>query len=246
MKNVMLYLKLDHAVHSAHESIMQYLQAQIDNSLHYGWNCNDIIIISNFDFEYRGVTNTQLRRSCDYNIWANKFYAIRQLIEDNISDDFWLHDYDVWQIEQFDFPKFPGMFAGCSYDHTHPNWNGGSFFFTKDSYPIVDFICEYYEINRDIISTYDDGTGPLWYSDELIINQLRTVPEIRHLFSSLTPEYNLGMSLFNSRYAYAQKPIKAIHAKLLDKTNNLKFKELCTGLNLIPAHLLEITNKFLK
>lgn len=240
----MLYLKMDDTPYKAHDSIMNYLYAQIDNSLHYGWDISDIIVISNFDFEYCGVTNTPLRLQCEYNVWANKFYAIRQLFEDNVYDNFWLHDYDVWQIDHFKFPEFEGTMAGCPYDSKHLNWNGGSFFFSKDSYALIQYICEYYEINKDIISKYDDGRGPKWYSDEIIIGQLRTIPEIQHLFSPLTPQYNLGMTHFNSRYEYAIKPIKAIHVKLLDSISKDKFNVLANYLNLIPNSLQEIIKKY--
>lgn len=244
MKNVMLYLKMDDTPYKAHDSIMNYLYAQIDNSLHYGWHIDDIIVVSNFEFEYRGVTNTQLRVQCEYNVWANKFYAIRQLIEDGINDNLWLHDYDVWQIDQFEFPKFNGMMAGCPYDLDHPNWNGGSFFFSKNSYSLVQYICDFYEINKDIVSRYDDGRGSKWYSDEIIIGQLRVIPDIQHLFSSLTPQYNLGITHFNSRYDYATKPIKAIHVKLLDVACQDKFNVLSKDLNLIPDNLQKTIKKY--
>lgn len=240
----MLYLKMDDTPYKAHDSIMNYLYAQIDNSLHYGWHIDDIIVVSNFEFEYRGVTNTQLRTQCEYNVWANKFYAIRQLFEDGIVDNFWLHDYDVWQIDYFDFPKFSGIFAGCPYDRDHQNWNGGSFFFSKDSYPLVEYICNFYKMNESIISQYDDGRGPKWFSDEVIIDRLRAVPEIQNLFSSLTPQYNLGMTFFHTRYDYAIKPIKAIHVKLLDRESRNKFYSVAGNLNLVSDNLQTIIETY--
>ncbi len=242
----MLYLKMADTPYAAHDSIMDYLYAQIDNSLYYGWRPEDIIVISNFDFDYRGVVNTQLRTSCEYNVWANKFYAICQLFEDGIKDNFWLHDYDVWQVDHFDFPSFDGMFAGCPYDKEHLNWNGGSFFFSKESYPLVEYICNFYKINKDAISKLDDGRGSVWYSDEVIVDYLRKQSDVQHLFSSLTPQYNLGMTFFNTRYDFATKPIKAVHAKLLDVTCNNKFYTVAGHLNLIPEHLSTIINSYIK
>ena len=246
MKNVMLYFKMPDTPYDAHTSIMDYLYAQIDNSLHFNWDPSDLIVISNFDFEYKGVTNTILKTPCNYNVWANKFYAIKQLFDDSVIDDFWLHDYDVWQIDHFDFPKFPGMMAGCPYDSDHPNWNGGSFFFSKDSYPLIEYICNFYEMNEDVISKYDDGRGPKWYSDELIIDYLRKQTDVHHLFSSLTPQFNLGMTFFNTRYEFAIKPIKAIHAKLLDVSCNNKFHDVAGNLDLIPEYLLSIITLYIK
>lgn len=244
MKNVILYIKNDDTPYKTHDSILKYLYAQIDNSLHYKWNKEDIIIISNFQFEYRGIKNIIPRNLCDYNIWANKFYTIKELFENHFIDDIWLHDYDVWQIDEFEFPKFDGMFAGCPYDEKNTNWNGGSFFFSKNSLPLLNYICDYYELNKHIISKMDDGRGPKWFSDEIILCDLRSIEEIKNLFSSLTPQYNLGMTLFKTRYECSTKPIKAIHTKLLNNEEKNKYEKLSVNLNLIPEHLYRIINKY--
>lgn len=244
MKNVILYIKDDDTPYKTHDSILRYLHAQIDNSLHYNWDIKDIIILSNFPFEYNGVKNINPKNLCEYNIWANKFYSLKELFEQYFTDDIWLHDYDVWQIDQFDFPKFDGMFAGCPYDDTHLNWNGGSFFFNKNSYPLLEYIVNFYEYNKDILSKLDDGRGPKWYSDEIILCDLRKIDEIKNLFYSLTPQYNLGMTFFESRYRCSHKPIKAIHAKLLHETDRKKYESISNGLNLIPDHLNNIVNKY--
>jgi hypothetical protein len=136
------------------------------------------------------------------------------------------------------------MFGGCIYDIEHQNWNGGSFFFTKNSLPLLKYICEYYELNENIISKYYHKNGSQWYTDECIICDLKLIPEISHLFSSLTPEYNLGMTFFKTRHECAKKPIKALHVKLLNKDSKNEFDKISVGLNLIPQHLSEIINNY--
>jgi hypothetical protein len=243
MKNVVLYLKFDDTPYKTHDSILKYLCAQIDNSLHYGHRVEDIIVVTNFEFTYRGVTSTALRQQCDYNVWANKFYVIKQIIED-YHDDVWLHDYDVWQIDNFEFPKFNGMFAGCVYSKQNSNWNGGSFFFTNNSLPILDYLCEYYTINKHILSKMDDGRGPKWFSDEVVLCSIREDTQFEQHCYSLSPQYNLGMSGFEPRYACAEKPIKAIHVKLLDKKERVKYLGLIDNKFLIPQHLNDIIAKY--
>jgi len=246
VKNVIIYIKVEEASYKTHDKIVNYLQAQIDNSLEFGWNPSDLIIITNFEFEYKNVKNIFPTNLCDYNIWANKFYISKELLEKYFKDDIWLHDYDVWQIDNFQFPKFNGMFAGCLYDDSHPNWNGGSFFFTKNSLPLLTYIQEYYELNRHIISKMDDGRGPKWFSDELVVSELRRIPEITNLFYTLSPQYNLGMTLFNTRYKCATKPIKMIHVKLFDNKEYSKFIENSKELNLIPIGLQKIIETYSK
>ncbi len=244
MKNVILYIKNDDTPYKTHDSIIRYIHAQIDNSLHYNWNIDDIIVISNFSIEYKCVKNIIPTKLCNYNMWANKFYTLKEIFEDYYQDDVWLHDYDVWQIDKFEFPKFNGMIAGCPYDPHHQNWNGGSLFFSKHSLPLINYICDYYELNEKIISKMDDGRGSKWFSDEIILCDLRNINEVKNLFSSLTPQYNLGMTFFKTRYEYAVKPIKAIHVKLLDTKEKNKFEELSSDFNIIPANLYNIINRY--
>lgn len=244
MKNVLIYIKLEDTPYKQHNNILNYLCAQIDNSLNFGWNPSDLIVVSNFNFEYKNIKNIFPKHLCDYNVWANKFYITKELLTDYFQDDIWLHDYDVWQIDNFEFPKFNGMFAGCPYDDNHPNWNGGSFFFTKNSIPLLNYICDYYELNKEIISKLDDGRGSKWFSDEIILCDLRQIDQIKNLFSSLTPQYNLGMTFFETRYKCSIKPIKAIHVKLLSKNDKIKYESLSSGLNLIPEKLNNIINQY--
>ena len=136
------------------------------------------------------------------------------------------------------------MIAGCPYDPHHQNWNGGSLFFSKHSLPLINYFCDYYELNEKIISKMDDGRGSKWFSDEIILCDLRNINEVKNLFSSLTPQYNLGMTFFKTRYEYAVKPIKAIHVKLLDTKEKNKFEELSSDFNIIPANLYNIINRY--
>ena len=57
MKNAILYIKNDDTPYKTHDSIIKYIYAQIDNSLYYNWIVEDIIVISNFNIDYKGVKN---------------------------------------------------------------------------------------------------------------------------------------------------------------------------------------------
>ena len=39
------------------EHLINYLNAQVDNNIRLGWDLDDIIIGTNFDYEYRGIKN---------------------------------------------------------------------------------------------------------------------------------------------------------------------------------------------
>ena len=76
MKNVMIYNKINDKPRWTDEDLFQSFRAQIDNSIERGWKREDIIIGTNFDFEYNGVKNKLLTDVCEENPFCNKFYGI--------------------------------------------------------------------------------------------------------------------------------------------------------------------------
>jgi len=108
------------------EELYKYFRAQIDNSLRFGWSPSDIVVVTNLDFSYKDVTIIKTNRLCRYNRYFNKQYGICELLEENlIDDDFWFHDFDDWQINKFEFPKFDGVIGMAKYIN-NTQWNTGS------------------------------------------------------------------------------------------------------------------------
>ena len=56
----MIYNKLTDNVRWSDEELFNSFKAQIDNSIERGWKKEDIIIGTNFDFEYKGIKNIEL------------------------------------------------------------------------------------------------------------------------------------------------------------------------------------------
>ena len=55
MKNVMIYNVVNDKVRHDTDKLFKTFQNQIDNALHYDWNPEDIILGTNFEFEYKGI-----------------------------------------------------------------------------------------------------------------------------------------------------------------------------------------------
>jgi len=55
MKNVLIYNRLENNLRYTDKVLLNSLKAQVDNSLRFGWKRSDIVIGTNFDFEYNGV-----------------------------------------------------------------------------------------------------------------------------------------------------------------------------------------------
>jgi|9_EtaG_2_1085328.scaffolds.fasta_scaffold11269_2 hypothetical protein len=200
MKNVLIYNRLENNLRYTDDVLINSLKAQVDNSLRFGWSRNDIIIGTNFDFEYNGVKNYELKNVCYHNPFYNKFYGMLELMESGILvDDFWFHDQDAWQISNFNFPLFNGELAGCTYVYT-PEWNTCSMFIKKTSINIIRYIVEFMEINKDFKVD----------SDENMISILRRNSDIVNYFHTINNKYNVGRTHMEDRYNASELPVCVI------------------------------------
>ena len=200
MKNVLIYNIVEDKKRYDNELLFNYLRAQIDNSLNFGWKKEDIILGTNFDFKHRGVGNIKLNNICEYNVFNNKWYGIQELMSNNIlTDDFWFHDQDSWQISELEFPSFDGEIAGSIYVYT-PEWNTCSMLLKKTSGFVVDYIVAFMEMNKELN----------FYSDENYIAILRQNSEIKNLLKTINNKFNVGLTHMEKRYEAADKPVCSI------------------------------------
>ena len=183
---------------------IRYMKAQIDNSLDLGWKPEDIILATNFDFEYKGVKNYTLKETCDYSQFLNKEYAISELIQEGVIKDsnIFYHDLDAFQLQAFDFPTMKGDIGGCIY----PGGDGHSVqcgvLYTKTS------ASDIWKDMADKMKTKEFQTG----NDEIIIRgyvKLNNNYDFR--FTPLDTSYNVGMTSFNERVQEAVGYLKVCH-----------------------------------
>jgi len=197
MKNVHIYNIVSEKERYPKDILLNYLRAQIDNSLRLGWEERDIIIGTNFDFEYNGVKSIKTADICSYNIFNNKWYGMRELVKEGVlEDEFWFHDQDSWQVEKFEFPFFLGSIGGCKYVFTD-EWNTSSIFVNEGSLDVLDSIVNVMEEFKDYKTD----------SDENFISYIRKRTSINEHLSTLTNEYNVGKTKFESRYNNAILPV---------------------------------------
>lgn len=205
MKQVLIYNQLNTEYHGAKryidDELRNFFQCQIDISLELGWKPEDIILGTNFEFEYRGVIAYQLKDICEWSGFNNFWFGAVELLERGIIDsDFWLHDHDSWPNRYFEFPDFEGDVAGCEYIGT-TEWNCGSIYCKKDSLPTLQFIKEFLTINKDVNLS----------SDEVFIAYLRKNPnDIQHKLVSINTRYNVGVTHGPLRIAAATTPINVL------------------------------------
>ena len=251
MKNVMVFVSVDFDKVNLEDGwsymkdndymnkTIRLIKAQIDNSIELNWDVKDIVLATNFEFEYRGVKSVILEKTCDYSQFFNKEYAITELLEKGIVKDtnLWYHDLDAFQLEAFEFPKFDGDWGTCVY----PNYDGHScqcgVLYIKPT--AVD-------IFREMVNIMErNGFGTT--NDEIVIrNFVKLNPDYAHRVSVLNTTWNVGMTSFNERYSLAEKPIKVVHFHpdkqnewdcMIEGKNDL-------GVKVVDERLIKILKKY--
>jgi len=220
MKNVIVYNQIKTNNHGANRwndgDLFRYFKAQIDNSLRLGWKREDIILGTNFKFDYNRIESYLLTNICEWSGFHNFWYGALELIDKGIiNEEFWLHDHDSWQISPMVFPQFDGDVAGAEYVGTR-EWNCGSIYFNKNCKPTLQYIVDTLEENKEVKVS----------SDEVIIGFLRKNSPIKHKMTSINQRWNVGMTHAQLRHDSAIKPIivlsfkpdqEDIYKKLQDK-----------------------------
>jgi hypothetical protein len=171
---------------------------QIENSLELGWKSEDIMLVTDFPYEYGEVKSYVV--TGDFNAAdgnrSSKILVINQLFEDKVIDDlFWFHDHDAFQLEPMREPDLLGAVGGFTTEGWADSWNAGSFFFTKKAKDLFDKIYQTMmegETNEQKALTY------LWQNgltETTILNNT----------------YNMGIYHISEVYAKVDKPLIVAH-----------------------------------
>lgn len=177
------------------ENINILLKAQIENSLELGWIAKDIILLSNFDYEFMGVksVNISLNKNC---LTGSKMYGMKYLFENNmVNDIIWAHDLDCWQNVPFYCPDFKEVGIAC---YSTSKYNGGSIFWKKSAKDIV------YKI-IDIINKGGEN------KEEPTLNKILKSKEYKGRVTNVDNTFNVGCSGYVKRWDRSIKPIRVCH-----------------------------------
>lgn len=174
------------------DSLFTLVKLQIDNSLILGWKQEDIIVISNKEFEYLGVKAmvVDLNNFC---FTGSKMFAVKYLFDQGITDIIWAHDCDAIQDYWFDCPDFKDV--GIT-QYSRPKINGGSVFWRPEALDIV----------NNVVNILIDKKEK---REEPVLN--RELRQYNGRVTILDHGYNVGCSGFYPRYIRSEKPVKVFH-----------------------------------
>jgi hypothetical protein len=238
MKQILTYINQDKKFNEEHQMAVKI---QVDNSLRLGWKPEDIILATNFDYEYKRVKSIIIgdENYCQYHWPATKIYVIvdlfkRGLIKKGI---YWYHDFDCFQLNEFTEKEIGEALGESDMGVTNygrmPRLCSASIFFkgtSKDIFERLKECIDKYKLNEE--------TG--------LVKLIKL--DGTHILEKRIKLLNLTYALhkFNVWHCYCRsnKPIRAVHFHLTpDKYDFWVKGNNKTQLKIIPEELVEIFNK---
>jgi len=224
------------------DSIDVLLKAQIENSLQVGWKPEDMIVITNFDYEFMGVKacNTVLNDTC---LTGSKMFGLQWAMDSGlVNGAIWAHDLDAWQSAPFKEPKFKDV--GIT-TYSNSKFNGGSVFWKMSAKDIVDHVVAIIAVGES--------------KEEPTLNKLLK-SDYRKRTTVVDTTFNVGCSGFIPRLFRAEKPVKVCHLNPLNRIawethrldrNGMGFVSVSSRLELLlrkyyPALATELSKEGLK
>jgi hypothetical protein len=210
MKNLIIYISptgtFDYArTGLSNKEAVQLAKVQIENSFQLGWKKQDIMLITNFPWEY-GPIKTKVLTDIEFFEpipQASKINAIVKLFEKGIIKDreiYWFHDLDAFQLEKITISELKlDNFDMALTDYGRmPRWSTGSIFFKKSAYDI------FKKIKKTMYKDKTDEERALYRLTESDIR-------IRKRIKKLNKTYNFTPLNLRSCYKIAIKPLKVVH-----------------------------------
>jgi len=227
MKNLLVYINPTKRFNAnCRYNYDQMARLQIDNSLDLGWSKKDIVLVTNFKYEYNGIKSIVVGDDLytEFDKTSAKIPVIDYLLCNDMLENelYWYHDFDAYQdaeIKEEDL-ELDTVDLGLTMYGYNGYWNCGVFFFKLNSKDIFELFAS--EIFRKRIPTR---------CDEKVLHRL-TVSEVisADRYKTLNPTYNFNYKYTYITYPLATKPLKVLHfnpseiprgscSRLMDYTN---------------------------
>lgn len=175
MKNLLIYVS---PKKEFDEETRVTVKIQIDNSLDLGWKREDIMLFTNFDYEYNGVRAESVsdKNFTPFFPPATKITTIVELFKRDVFGDkeiYWFHDFDVFQnytcTQEEMAAQLNGADIGLCDKGRMPRWATGSVFFkagAKDIFAFLKKVLIKYRINEEPALNAITSNNLLWATEE--------------------------------------------------------------------------------
>lgn len=186
---------------------------QIDNSFDLGWRKQDILLVTDFPFEYNGIKSLVLNQDIyyDFDLAASKIPVALYLQECGIIEKdelYWCHDFDAYELHQISQTEvgLEEVDLGLVHYFYKPEWALSNFFFKIGSFDIIELIHNT-TLSRPLESRNNEK-ALTWLIKHNKIQSRR--------YKKLNVTYNIAKRHLQTTYKEAEKPIKVLHFRPSD------------------------------
>jgi hypothetical protein len=202
MKNLLIYVNPEKKFDDETSTL---IKIQIDNSLELGWRPEDIILITNFPYEFMGVKSVIVGDELfnTFSAMATKVDVMAYLFDSGFIKDelYFVHDLDAYQqevITEAELEMGDADMALCDYGRIG-RWNGGVYFINNKTGDIFRCLKS---------GMYDNNIN----EEEVLMRMTKdNINGINGRLKKLNIRYNFGLRRVPLLYEMAIKPIKIIH-----------------------------------
>lgn len=197
MKNLLIYLNPNKEFDIENKV---YVEIQIENSLNLGWKPEDIVLVTNFPYEYKGVKALEVPDDLYSGIskCVVKVNVIAYLLENKILNELtWFHDTEAWQINPFKLTLEKDL--GFTDYGWSSKWNGGSIFFQTNT--------------LDVFKLWQKTIEETNLDDEraMMILTKGNTDNINDRIQRLNITYNVGKRNLRKNLHRAERPFQVFH-----------------------------------
>jgi hypothetical protein len=213
------------------------VKVQIDNSLSLNWNPKDIILATNFPYEYRGVKAIEVGDCfCPFFLPATKLYTLNRLFDMGLikDDTYWYHDFDAYEFYPFsdDDLKMGKCVFGLANYMRRPRLCSASMFLKKGAKDMFDL----FRLELDKIKTNDE---------EAIMKVLNRNEAVSKLAIKLNPTYAFHRFNIMTVWPTLEKPIRVAHFHPTpDKLDFFMYGHNKLNMPLLPERLIRIFQSY--
>lgn len=238
MKNLVIYINLRHKLRLEET---ETLKIQIENSLELGWKKENILLVTNFPYEYNGIKALVFgdENYCDVISATGKIKSFADLVRISEAIDifkiktiinlfhkglideheiYWYHDFDVFQnvvITQEELEQELGTAdMGITDKGRMPKWNTGTIFFRAgalDIFKRAQEIVSKYEVDDEIALMVVYSNNLIWATGHDAPTNIAGMENVGKRVKKVNITYNLRPWNIRSTYLMAVKPIRALH-----------------------------------
>ncbi len=213
MKNLLVFIHPKKQFKGAdyYKEIDVLAKIQIDNSLAFGWKREDILMVTNFSYEYNGVktivvpddTFSQKKKT------VSKINAILALFEMGLITDelFWFHDFDAFQNAPLgEISLGDKQIALTNTSVGDRRLSTGVLFFSKEAeefFVLLQKKCQEFQVNEEV-------------GLRLLLAEKRELKD-KLLILNISHNFAIRKRPVLKQYLASEEPIKVLHFHPFDK-----------------------------